>query len=75
MAPAMHEIWVTDPTWGNHYALFARAGLTVRLYPYYKADTKSLDFDGMIEALKGATDGAVVLLHACNHIPTGVDPS
>lgn len=75
MAPTMHEIWVSDPTWGNHNAIFARAGLTVKLYPYYKADTKSLDFDGMIEALKGATDGAVVLLHACAHNPTGVDPS
>jgi len=75
MEPRMHEIWVSDPTWGNHNAIFAMAGLTVKVYPYYKAETKSLDFDGMIKALKGATDGAMVLLHACAHNPTGVDPS
>mmetsp|Transcript_1719 Transcript_1719/g.5144 ORF Transcript_1719/g.5144 Transcript_1719/m.5144 type:complete len:409 (-) Transcript_1719:99-1325(-) len=75
MAPAMHEIWVSDPTWGNHNAIFATAGLTVKIYPYYKASTKSLDFEGMMEALKGATKGSMVLLHACAHNPTGVDPT
>jgi len=75
MAPAMHEIWVSDPTWGNHNAIFAKAGLTVKVYPYYKASTKSLDFEGMMEALKGATKGSMVLLHACAHNPTGVDPT
>lgn len=75
MAPNMHEIWVSDPTWGNHNTIFARAGLTVKTYPYYKAETKSLDFEGMMGALQGATEGAMVLLHACAHNPTGVDPT
>uniref|UniRef100_A0A7S4VYZ0 Aspartate aminotransferase n=1 Tax=Alexandrium monilatum TaxID=311494 RepID=A0A7S4VYZ0_9DINO len=75
MPAAMHEIWVSDPTWGNHNTIFARAGLTVKTYPYYKADTKSLDFPGMMDALKGASEGALVLLHACAHNPTGVDPT
>jgi len=75
MPDSMKEILVSDPTWGNHNTIFAKAGLTVKTYPYYKAETKSLDFDGMMAALKGATEGAMVLLHACAHNPTGVDPT
>jgi len=75
MKPEMHEIWVSDPTWGNHNTIFKVSGLTVKTYPYYKAETRSLDFEGMMAALKGATPGAMVLLHACAHNPTGVDPT
>jgi len=75
MAAPMHEIWVSDPTWGNHNTIFAMAGLTVKIYPYYKKETKGFDFEGMMGALKGATVGSMVLLHACAHNPTGVDPT
>jgi len=76
MKPEMHEIWVSDPTWGNHNAIFAKAGLVVKTYPYYAKETRSINFDGMIKALKeDATPGSMVLLHACAHNPTGVDPS
>jgi len=70
-----HEIWVSDPTWGNHTAIFQKAGLTVKMYPYWHAATKSIDIKGMLSALRGATMGSVVLLHACAHNPTGVDPT
>jgi len=76
MPATMHEIWVSDPTWGNHNTIFAVSGLIVKTYPYYdKTAPRSLNFDGMIAALKGATPGAMVLLHACAHNPTGVDPT
>jgi len=76
MPEEMHQVYVSDPTWGNHNAIFAKAGLTVKTYPYYKADApRSLDFQGMIDSLKAAPDGALVLLHACAHNPTGVDPT
>jgi len=76
LAPEAREIWVSDPTWGNHNSIFAAAGLTVKAYPYWAAATKSLNFEGMIGALrKDATPGAMVLLHACAHNPTGVDPT
>lgn len=75
MPPQAHEIWVSDPTWGNHNTIFAKSGLTVKTYPYYKKETRSLDFDGMIKALGDAAPGAAVLLHACAHNPTGVDPT
>jgi len=74
--PASHEIWVSNPTWGNHNAIFQKSGLSVKTYPYYKAETSGFDFDGMMKALKEqASPGSHVLLHACAHNPTGVDPS
>jgi aspartate aminotransferase len=76
LPPAAHEIWVSDPTWGNHTAIFQNAGLTPKVYPYWNAKTKGIDFDGMIDALRSqAAEGSVVLLHACAHNPTGVDPT
>lgn len=69
------KIYVPDPTWGNHLAIFAEAGLEVERYRYYNRATNGLDLEGMIEDVKAAPDGAIVLLHACAHNPTGCDPS
>lgn len=68
------QIWVSNPTWANHNAIFGAAGLTVQPYPYYDYENKCLDFDGMIAALQGAPEGDVVLLHGCCHNPSGMDP-
>ena len=69
------QIWISDPSWENHRALFESAGFAVNAYPYYEQRTHGLDFDGMIAALEGVPAGAIVVLHACCHNPTGVDPS
>jgi aromatic-amino-acid transaminase len=69
------QVWISDPSWENHRALFEGAGLTVNTYPYYDAKTRELDFAGMIGALDAARAGSIVVLHACCHNPTGVDPS
>jgi aromatic-amino-acid transaminase len=69
------EMWVSDPTWDNHRAMFEGAGLTVQTYPYYDAATGGVRFDALCEALDAAPPGSVVLLHACCHNPTGVDLS
>lgn len=66
-------VWMSDPTWGNHPAVFKAAGLTVRDYPYYDAATQSLRADAMFDALSKVPAGDVVLLHACCHNPSGVD--
>ncbi|WP_029001498.1 amino acid aminotransferase [Azohydromonas australica] len=66
-------VWVSDPTWDNHRAMFEGAGLTVNTYPYYDAATGGLKFDAMCAALRQVPAGSVVLLHACCHNPTGVD--
>jgi aromatic-amino-acid transaminase len=66
-------VWVSDPTWDNHRAMFEGAGITVSTYPYYDAATGGLKFDAMLQALSGLPARSVVLLHACCHNPTGVD--
>jgi len=66
-------IWVSNPTWANHTAVFEAAGLTVKTYPYYDYENKALDFDGMLAQLKQVSSDDVVLLHACCHNPSGMD--
>jgi aromatic-amino-acid transaminase len=69
------EVWISEPSWENHRQLFEAAGFTVRSYPYYDAKTHGLDFPGMRNALNALPAGAIVVLHACCHNPTGVDLS
>ncbi|WP_144207512.1 amino acid aminotransferase [Shewanella donghaensis] len=66
-------LWVSDPTWANHTGLFEAAGITVKTYPYYDYDSKSLKFDEMKAALNNIGSDDVVLLHACCHNPSGMD--
>lgn len=68
-------VWISDPSWENHRALFEAAGLTVHTYPYYDPDSGELDFPAMLAALERLPAQSTVLLHACCHNPTGVDLS
>ena len=68
-------LWVSDPTWDNHRAMFEGAGITVHTYPYYDPATGGLQFDAMLATLRTLPAQSVVLLHACCHNPTGVDLS
>jgi len=68
-------IYKSSPTWGNHRKVFMKAGLNQADYRYWDKKTRGLDFAGMIEDLTNAPNGSVVLLHACAHNPTGVDPT
>ncbi len=68
-------LWISDPSWENHRAVFESAGFKVNTYPYYDAKTRGVDFDAMLAALKALPAGDIVLLHACCHNPTGVDLS
>lgn len=70
-----HTIYIPNPTWGNHTKIFAIAGLSVKTYRYYDPATRGLNFQGLLEDLGNAPSGAIVLLHACAHNPTGVDPT
>jgi aromatic-amino-acid transaminase len=69
------KVFVSDPSWPNHQAVFLSVGLDVGSYRYHDAVDGSLDIDGMIEDLEAIPRGSVVVLHACCHNPTGVDPS
>ena len=68
-------IWLSDPTWANHPAVFKATGLPVRTYAYFDAGGNGLDFDAMLGSLRQVPAGDVVLLHAGCHNPTGVDPT
>src|SRR6185436_4222290 len=68
------QVWISDPSWENHRALFEGAGFTVNNYAYYDPATRGLAFSAMIAALERLPQGAIVVLHACCHNPTGVDP-
>jgi aromatic-amino-acid transaminase len=67
------EVWISEPSWENHRQLFEAAGFTVKSYPYYDPKTHGLDFPAMQSALNALPAGAIVVLHACCHNPTGVD--
>ncbi len=67
------QVWISDPSWENHRALFENAGFTVSAYPYYDAKTRGVNFDAMLAQLNKLPAGAIVVLHACCHNPTGVD--
>ncbi|CAN6805774.1 hypothetical protein HID58_050489 [Brassica napus] len=68
-------IYIPQPTWGNHPKIFTLAGLSVKTYRYYDPSTRGLNFQGLLEDLGAAPQGSIVLLHACAHNPTGVDPT
>ncbi|RVX70836.1 hypothetical protein B0A52_05992 [Exophiala mesophila] len=73
--PHGKTIYIPTPSWANHKAVFSDAGLEVKPYKYYNKDTIGLDFEGLISDLKSIPNNSIVLLHACAHNPTGVDPT
>ncbi len=68
-------VWCSDPTWANHPKIFEAAGLSVGIYPYLDRASNQVDFGGMLAQLEQLPAGDVVLLHACCHNPSGVDPT
>jgi len=73
--PHLKIIYVPSPTWGNHPPVFRDSGLEVRSYRYFDKENVGLDWAGLVEDLKAAPEKSIVLLHACAHNPTGVDPT
>lgn len=69
------EMWVSDPTWDNHHAIFQGAGIQTHTYPYYDEVTGGIKFDAMLETFKSLPEQSIVLMHPCCHNPTGVDLS
>jgi aspartate aminotransferase len=69
------SVWVSEPTWANHVPLLGGAGLKLTPYPYYDTQNHVIKIDEMLAALSTAPAGDVVLLHACCHNPSGLDPS
>ncbi|EOV6160877.1 MULTISPECIES: aromatic amino acid transaminase [Enterobacter] len=66
-------VWVSDPTWENHVAIFEGAGFTVQTYPWFDSETNGVRFDALLEKLNTLPERSIVLLHPCCHNPTGAD--
>lgn len=69
------KVYISDPSWENHRALFESAGFVVENYPYYDAATRGVNFTGMKACLNSLNAGSIIVLHACCHNPTGADLS
>ena len=67
------SVWVSDPTWENHVAIFAGAGFAVSTYPWYDEATNGVRFNDLLATLKTLPARSIVLLHPCCHNPTGAD--
>ena len=67
------DVWISDPSWENHRALFESAGFRVQTYPYYDPVSHGLDFPAMLSGLRVLPERSIVVLHAACHNPTGVD--
>nr|WP_174505877.1 amino acid aminotransferase [Acinetobacter sp. Marseille-Q1620] len=67
------DVWVSQPTWENHIAIFNGAGIKSHFYPYFDAETNGVDVAAMLEELKKLPAKSIVLLHPCCHNPTGAD--
>ena len=68
-------VYFSAPTWANHNQIFSNVHIPIQTYPYFSTKTKGLDFTGMLETIANAPEGSIILLHACAHNPTGVDPT
>ncbi|MBE1297911.1 amino acid aminotransferase [Phycobacter azelaicus] len=73
MANPKARVFVSDPTWPNHISILKYVGIETVTYRYFDRETRGVNFGGMIEDLKGAEKGDVVLLHGCCHNPTGAN--
>ena len=67
------DVWVSQPTWENHIAIFNGAGIHSHFYPYFDAATNGVNVAEMLEKLSKLPTKSIVLLHPCCHNPTGAD--
>lgn len=67
------NVWISNPSWDNHAAIFEGSGFRVNRYPYFDPETQGVNFSGMSACLRAMTPGTIVLFHPCCHNPTGAD--
>jgi len=72
LSPIKAAVYLPNPTWPNHKNIFHDSGLQIKEYKYYEPKTKGLNFNGLIDDLKGANEQSIILFHACAHNPTGI---
>ncbi len=73
LASPAATVWLSNPTWPNHPSILRYLGMATSEYRYFNAETRGVDFEGMVADLGHAKPGDVVLLHGCCHNPTGAN--
>ncbi|KAG7529181.1 hypothetical protein FFLO_05768 [Filobasidium floriforme] len=73
--PHAKAIYLPSPSWGNHTPIAKDSGLEVKQYTYFDKETVGLNFEGMKKDIQNAPNNSIILLHACAHNPTGIDPT
>ncbi|KAK9888620.1 hypothetical protein WA026_000849 [Henosepilachna vigintioctopunctata] len=73
--PFVKTVYIPKPSWGNHTPIFKHSGMEVKSYRFYDPNTCGFDFKGACEDIRSIPEKSIILLHACAHNPTGVDPN
>lgn len=73
--PGNKVVYIPKPSWGNHTPIFKHSGLEVKSYRFYDPNTCGFDFKGALDDINSIPEHSIILLHACAHNPTGVDPN
>ncbi|KAL4911898.1 pyridoxal phosphate-dependent transferase [Aspergillus aurantiobrunneus] len=73
--PTLPTVYIPTPTWSNHHLVFSSLGFPCTFFQYYNAETNSLDIDSYLSTLRSAPQRSIIILHACAHNPTGLDPT
>ena len=66
-------IWISSPSWPNHLSMAKHLGFPAKEYRYFDAETRGVDFEGMLSDLRKAEPGDAIVLHGCCHNPTGAN--
>jgi aspartate/tyrosine/aromatic aminotransferase len=73
LASPKAKVWLSNPTWPNHPSIIKYLGMQMAEYRYFDAETRGIDFEGLMQDLANVTAGDAVLLHGCCHNPTGAN--
>ncbi len=73
LASPTATVWLSNPTWPNHPSIIKYLGMKMADYRYFDAETRGIDFAGLMADLAGVQAGDAVLLHGCCHNPTGAN--
>lgn len=68
-------LWMPKPTWPNHAPLLHHPHWSVQPYCFTDNSVRSFCLQTLRRDLATAKPGDVILLHACCHNPTGIDPN
>lgn len=69
-----NTVYLPNPTWGNHSAIFQYSGLPVSYYNYLDHN-RTFNINNLAESIRKIPNNNIILLHACAHNPSGYDPS